>query len=87
MTDYFHSGVWVYITGQYVLKIVSSSIRVFESTLDKKMAWGTLLLASLLSFASADHHEWDYSKHSSTDLFNLLLFTIRVELYRHKLDC
>ena len=66
-------------------KIVSSSSHIFESTLDEKMAWAILLLLSLLSLSSAN--EWDYSKHSSTDLFNLLLFTLRVELYRHKLDC
>ena len=57
---------------------------IFES-LDRKMAWAALLLVSLLSLASAA--EWDYSTYSCTDLFNLLLFTFRIELYRYQLDC
>ena len=77
----------VYIEGEYVIKTVSSFIRVFELSLDMKMAWGVLLLVSLLSVASADHHEWDYSKYSSTNSFNLLLLSIRAELCRYQLDC
>ena len=52
---------------------------------DENMAWAALLLVSLLTLASAA--EWSYSKHSCTDLGNLLSFTYRVEPCRYQLDC